>query len=183
MINYQAIKEEIEQIKRMPIEHLFEYGQKLFVNIKIYEEQDRTERFISEIESDRIFAKERYFKVVVNTIMKKKYGITYNVGLCRGYYFATFNEYLDGCVSRFFLHSMQKDNVFCRKVVEHYILSTSINRKIDIAKEVDRWIDYHNSEEFKESIAVDVFSINHYIMGLAKMVNDCFNDERANKNA
>lgn len=182
MISGYAIKEGIEKIKRMPIEHLFEYGQKLFVNIKIYEEQDRTERFISEIKSDRNYVHNCFLEAVIDEILKKKYGITDYIERERVCFYATFGEFLDGIVSRYFLLSMQKDNVFCRKVVAHYILSTSFNRKIDIAKEVDRWIDYHNSEEFKKSIAGDVFSIKHYIMGLAKMVNDCFNDERAHKN-
>ena len=165
------------------MDQLFNFGRKTYIDIKIYEERRRTkEYFLTEIDSDHNFADKTYLNAVVNAIMEKKYGITDNIESWKCYYFATFNEYLDECVSRYFLRSMQKDNVFCRKVVAHYILSSSINRKIDIAKEVDRWIDYHNSEEFKKSIAGDVFSINHYIMGLAEMVNACFNDEKANKN-
>ena len=176
MISDYAIKEGIEKIKRMPIEHLFEYGQKLFVNIKIYEEQDRTERFFNEIESDRNYLHNCFLEAVIEKKKKKKYGITDYIERERVCFYATFGEFLNGIVSRCFLHSMQKDNVFCRKVVAHYILKNNPELKPDIEKEVDKWIDNNNSEEFRRYIASDVFTLCHYKRGISKMVEDYLQD-------
>ena len=71
---------------------------------------------------------------------------------------------------------ISKENEFCRKVVAHYILKNNPELKPDIEKEVDKWIDNNNSEEFRRYIASDVFTLCHYQRGIRKMVKDYLQD-------
>lgn len=77
---------------------------------------------------------------------------------------------------------IKKDNVFCREVVAHYLLKENPSFKNIIDEEVDRWIDYHNSVEFKKSIIEDAFMIRHYQMGLEEMILDYLREKVLDKN-
>ena len=77
---------------------------------------------------------------------------------------------------------IKKDDQFCREVVAHYLLKNNPELKENIQSEVDKWIDYHCSEEFKKSIVEDVFMIYHYGIGLEKMVSDYLSEKECDKN-
>jgi hypothetical protein len=77
--------------------------------------------------------------------------------------------------------TIKKDNQFCRKVVAHYLLKTNLATKDNLQSEVDKWIDYHCSEEFNKAILNDVFMLCHYQAGLKKMVSD-YLEESENPN-
>ena len=181
MINFTALETEKTKIRQMSLKELFSYGEKLYYTILIHKAEERSKDFWNELESDRLFIDECKLSQINLTIFNiLVYRHTFDNNCIKDFKndfnkishdFCLYNEYIDKALCSYFLQNLNKNDRFCKEVVTLYLSKHSENNG-EIEEEVKKWLDLHNSQEFKKSIAQDVFSISHYKIGVEKMIDD-----------
>ena len=73
MFNFDAVEREKIKIKRMPLKKLFDYGEKLYNQVKTYSEKEQSKDFCwSELESDRNYSNKLLLTEIVNAVFEKE---------------------------------------------------------------------------------------------------------------
>ena len=182
MIDFTALETEKTKIRQMPLKELLEFGEKVYYSILELKVKEQSKEYKwNELESDCFFIDECRLEQINLTIFNKVVNTNVLGKSCLKYFDSDFdklarrsclyNEYVDKALCSYFLQNLDKNNCFCKEVVALYLSKRSGN-KVDIEEEVKKWLDLHNSQEFKKSIAQDVFSISHYKIGVEKMIDD-----------
>ena len=182
MIDFGSLENETAKIKQMSLKSLFDYGEKLYNQIKDYREKEKINGYReNELDGDCRFIYEYKLEqtniAIFNKVVKPsepdfsclKYFDNDFSGLARPNC-SDYNEYIDKALRKYFLQNLDKNDRFCYEVVSLFISKDAeSNGNIE---EVEEWFEIHNSQEFKKSIEQDVFSIIHYMLGIEHIIDD-----------
>ena len=195
MIDFDALETKKARIRQMSLRELFRNGEKLYYTILIHKAEERSKDFWDEFESDCLFIDEcklsqinlTIFNILVythtfdNNCIKDLlvYTHTFDNNCIKDFKndfnkishdFCLYNEYIDKALCSYFLQNLNKNDRFCKEVVTLYLSKHSENN--GEIEEVKKWLDLHNSQEFKKSIAQDVLSISYYKIVVEEMIDD-----------
>ncbi|MDY6024256.1 MAG: hypothetical protein SPJ19_05605 [Candidatus Borkfalkiaceae bacterium] len=182
MIDFGSLENETAKIREMSLKSLFDYGEKLYDQIKYYREKEKMNGYReNELDGDCRFTYEYKLEqtniAIFNKVVKPsdpdfsclKYFDNDFSGLARPNY-SDYNEYIDKALRKYFLQNLDKNDRFCYEVVSLFISKDAeSNGNIE---EVEEWFEIHNSQEFKKNIEQDVFSIIHYMLGIEHIIDD-----------
>lgn len=182
MIDFGFLESETAKIRQMSLKSLFDYGEKLYNQIKDYREKEEINGYTeNELDGDcRVtyeYKLEQTNIAIFNKVVKPsepdfsclKYFDNDFSGLARPNC-SDYNEYIDKALRKYFLQNLDKNDRFCYEVVSLFISKNAeSNGNIE---EVKEWFEIHNSQEFKKNIAQDAFSIIHYMLGIEHIIDD-----------
>lgn len=181
MIDFTALETEKTKIRQMPLKELLGLGEKVYYSILERKAKEQSKDYVeNELDGDCFFIDKYRLEQINLAIFNKIVGTNVFDENCLKYFkndfdnlsldFCLYNEYVDKALRSYFLQNLDKNNCFCKEVVTLYLSKHSENNG-DI-EEVKKWLDLHNSQEFKKDIAQDVFLISHYLEGVKKMIDD-----------
>ena len=182
MIDFGPLETETAKIRQMSLKALFDYGEKLYNQIKGYREREQLNGYREkELDGDCCFIY-RYKLEQTNIAIFNKVVYSSEPDInCLEYFDNDFgglarsdrldyNEYIDKALRKYFLQNLDKNDRFCYEVVSLFI--SKHTKSNGNTEEVKEWFEIHNSQEFKKNIAQDVFSISHYMLGIEHIIDD-----------
>lgn len=183
MIDFSAFDSELSMIQQMSLYGLLKYGEKLFSSIMRYKEKERSKAYLlTEFDDDCSYCDECRLEKVDLAIFKKIVEPSVVDDRSARKYFkfdfdalnrkdCTYEKYVNKSLCSYFFQNIDKNDRFCKEVVAFHI-SKDPEYKGNTEEDVQKWVELHNSQEFKNNIAQDVFSISHYMEGIRYMIDD-----------